>query len=487
MKQRVFIPEISRTYVVLLVLAVGLLALSFPGTAAEPANNMRETVNQTALDRYVAAPDSNYEYHLVNTVDGGNTKTYVLDMTSQSWRKPEEVDRTLWKHWVTIVVPAKVTSSTAMMFVGGGSNGGQPPKEAEMVYHMVAATTESIVAEVGMIPNQPLTFPDDGKPRKEDGIIAYTWDKFMRTGDDQWPLRLPMTKAVVRAMDTVQSFCATDEVGNHKVESFLVAGGSKRGWTTWTTAVVDKRVVAIVPAVIDLLNMVPSFEHHKAVYGFWAPAIWDYVARGVMEWLNTPEFAALMKIVEPYHYRDRLTMPKYIVNAGGDQFFLPDSSQFYINDLKGPTYLRYIPNVDHGLNQSAYEGLMAFYYSIVKGEPLPEYRWSFPDEQTIRVETPSKPTAVKLWQATNPEARDFRIESLGPAYAATELKDEGNGVFVGHVEKPEKGWTAFMVELTFPNGSGAPLILTSPIRITPNTLPFKYEGPQPPPKGYLSK
>ena len=45
--------------------------------------------------------------------------------------------------------------------------------------------------------------------------------------------------------------------------------------STWTTAAVDKRVVAIVPIVIDMLNIVPSFKHHFAAYGFWAPAVGD--------------------------------------------------------------------------------------------------------------------------------------------------------------------------------------------------------------------
>lgn len=64
----------------------------------------------------------------------------------------------------------------------------------------MATATKTVVAELRMIPNQPLVFTDDGKPRKEDSTIAYTWDNYMRTGDEKWPLRLPMTKAVVRAM-----------------------------------------------------------------------------------------------------------------------------------------------------------------------------------------------------------------------------------------------------------------------------------------------
>ena len=42
--------------------------------------------------------------------------------------------------------------------------------------------------------------------KSEDAIIAYTWDKYMRTGDERWPLRLPMTKSAVRGMDMDQAY-----------------------------------------------------------------------------------------------------------------------------------------------------------------------------------------------------------------------------------------------------------------------------------------
>lgn len=55
------------------------------------------------------------------------------------------------------------------------------------------------------IPNEPIVFVGDGKRRTEDAIIAYTWFKFLQnTSEPNWLLRLPMTKAVVKAMDTVQ-------------------------------------------------------------------------------------------------------------------------------------------------------------------------------------------------------------------------------------------------------------------------------------------
>ena len=42
-------------------------------------------------------------------------------------------------------------------------------------------------------------------------------------------------------------------------------------------------------------------------------------------------------------YKDRLTMPKYIVSALGDEFFLPDDSNYFLSDLQGVTYIRSEP------------------------------------------------------------------------------------------------------------------------------------------------
>ena len=64
-----------------------------------------------------------------------------------------------------------------------------------------------------MVPNQPLTFAGETRGRTEDAMIAYTWDKFLNGGDDNWPARLPMTKSAVRAMDTTTAFCATEQGG----------------------------------------------------------------------------------------------------------------------------------------------------------------------------------------------------------------------------------------------------------------------------------
>ena len=164
----------------------------------------------TALDKYVAAPDPNYSFHLVNRIPGQDQTTFILEMTSQAWLTTKEVDRPLWKHWVIIVKPDQVTSSKSLLFISGGANDGKQPKGADGNLVQMALETKSVVSELKMVPNQPLVFAGETEGRTEDSLIAYTWDKFLRTGDSKWPARLPMTKAAVRAMDTVAGFCAIE-------------------------------------------------------------------------------------------------------------------------------------------------------------------------------------------------------------------------------------------------------------------------------------
>ena len=91
----------------------------------------------------------------------------------------------------------------------------------------------------------------------------------------------------------------------------------------------------------------------------------------------------------------------------------------------------------------------------------------------MRVTAKDKPAEVKLWQATNPDARDFRMETLGPKWQSAMLDPEG-GSYVGKVAEPAKGWTAFFIELTFPSGKPEPFKFTTQVRVVPDVLPHKF-------------
>jgi PhoPQ-activated pathogenicity-related protein len=352
--------------------------------------------------------------------------------------------------------------------------------EIEEDFRLLATGTGSIVAVISAVPNQPLHFTDESIPRSEDEIIAYSWDKFLQGGDDYWPAQLPMVKSVVSCMDAVQAFTATSAGGNKTINDFVLTGGSKRGWTAWLAAAVDDRVIAIAPIVSDLLNMKRSFAHHWAAYGFWAEALSPYEELGIFEWFDKPQTTALLEIVDPLEYRDRLDIPKFIINAAGDDFFVSDSVQFYINELPGETYLRHVPNSDHYLTdtfEDVFNSMLPYYDAFLNLNPRPRFTWSIDPDGSIHVETTDTPKAVNLWQAHNPTTRDFRLTTIGPAWTSSVLIDTGGGFYLGTVSEPSNGWTAFFVELIyqspFQGADEYDYYFTTEMVVLPEMLPFE--------------
>lgn len=430
----------------------------------------------TALDHYLAKPDPNYKFtHYHSAVENGYI-THFLHMTSQQWRTQDEVDRVLWEHEMSVTVPLFLHSNsprTAILLINSGENGNTLDTEPSDAIGALATALGSVIAVVNQVPNQPLHFADElGRQRKEDEILAYSMDKFLATGDQEWPVHLAMTKAAVRAMDTVQAFMDSRW---REIDDFIVIGGSKRGWTTWLAAAVDPRVRAIVPASIDLLNLDQQFVHHWEAYGFYAPAVKDYVEFDLPCRSLTPEGQELLGIIDPYSYRERYTMPKLILNSAGDQFFVSDSSRFYYDELPGTKALRYSVNTDHAQSQDVGLAALSWLDNILDGKSGPDYSWSFQADGSIRVETVTPPKKVVLWQASNPIARDFRLETLGEAWAGKELQDDGNGVYVARVAPPAQGWTAYLVEMAYEEAAllETDQVYTTAVRVTPQTLPFK--------------
>ena len=443
-----------------------LAAAAAAGAARVPA---LAADGRTALDRFIAIPTPEYHFQLASTSISGGRRTRTYWMISQQWRTARDVDKPLWKHWLTITEPEHTTTDVCLLVISGGSSTDAPPAHVSSIITDVASQTGAAVAELRAVPNQPLRFTDETFARSEDDIIAYTWNKFLRTGDETWPLHLPMTKAAVRAMDTVTAVLP-------HVRRFIVGGASKRGWTTWLTAASDSRVIAIVPVVIDTLNVESNAEHAYRVYGFWPPALEPYDKMRIMQWIGTSQFEALMQIQDPYSYRDRITVPKLIVNATGDQYFTPDSSQFYFSGLEGEKYLRYVPNTDHSLKgaaRTAAETGKAFVDSIIGGTTRPQYDWQIQPDGTIAVQTTAKPAEARLWQAFNPNARDFRFQTIGAGFTSTDLHNNGALTYAAKLPQPSRGFAAYFIELTYLTPHNDRFTVTTGVHVTPDVLPHR--------------
>ena len=103
-----------------------------------------------------------YAWTVSKTLPTGPGATATLiDLTSQRWLTEKEVEQPLWKHWLVVVTPEKVTSDIGFLFIGGGRNDRNPPAAPAPWLVDAARDTGTVVAELRMVPNQPLVFTDD--------------------------------------------------------------------------------------------------------------------------------------------------------------------------------------------------------------------------------------------------------------------------------------------------------------------------------------
>ena len=438
------------------------------------------------LPEYLDVCQGDYSWDLVNvaTVPGSTSLLNQITLRTGAWRGANDVSGGVWEHQLGVIVPPTVLTDTALLFITGGDVNSLPETEL-VILAQLAEDARSVVAVLATVPNQPLTFVGESATRSEDAILAKSYGEYLTAfengaPDKTWPVLLPMTRAAVRAMDTIQEFLAS---GNNSIviRGFVVGGASKRGWTTWLTAASDERVRGIIPIVADVLNLDAQMAHHLRSYGFYSSALDDYVEEDVFDRLGTPQGQSLLGIVDPLSYIDALEMPKFIANSTGDQFFLPDSSEFYLDQLPGDNEIYFAPNTDHGLTSGALlrldEGtvnsIFAWYIGFVRGVTRPAFDYQFLDNRTVIVETSRTPTSITLWQATNQTARDFRLETFGPNWKSSVVTGANNR-YVVTLPTPAQGWTAWFVQATFPGPDPAldiPYGFSTPVKVTPDLYP----------------
>jgi PhoPQ-activated pathogenicity-related protein len=254
-------------------------------------------------------------------------------------------------------------------------------------------------------------------------------------------------------MDAVQAF--SKETLGHEITRFVVTGASKRGWTTWLTGAVDPRVEAIAPMVIDVLNMPVNLDYQVRVWTEYSLQIEDYVKLGIPQQVHSDTGKLLTSMIDPYSYRERLTMPKMIFIGTNDEYWPVDAIRHYLDGLPGENYIHYVPNAGHGLGDGvqAVKALSAFFGYTLSGEAYPACSWRITEnEQGLLLTaetTPDQLLAAMLWTADS-EDRDFRDES----WSSTDLAAAGQARIETRVDLPESGYRAFYLDLRYPGPNG---------------------------------
>src|SRR5919108_5194096 len=417
------------------------------------------TVGWADLEAYIRKPESEFGWKLKGRSENEHSgdRIYDLHLTSQNWQENR------WEHQLQVYQPRDAApNSTIFLWVTGGS--ARPPYISLGLE--LARKIRAPVAFLYHIPNQPLL----ENQLREDDLIAETFVRYLKTRDENWPLLFPMVKSVVKAMDVLQEFGRRE--WDKPVDSFIVSGASKRGWTTWLTAAVDQRVRAIAPVVIDTLNMREQMPRQLKAFGAYSTRLTPYTNRGLVPIPETPEGRRLLSMVDPWSYRDRLTLPKLIVNGTNDFYWATDALNLYWSELPGDKWVIYVPNAGHDLQRQdrsppdqltdLVNGLAAFSRYQISGQAMPNLKWkheSLNGRLRLTIEATPQPTGARLWVAENP-SQDFRAAK----WRGQALK-VSNGLVIGEVTPPEKAHVAFYGELDY-DIDGVKYHLSTQMRMT---------------------
>lgn len=348
------------------------------------------------LNGYVSKPHAEYRWTKESENQVGPVKVVTLKVRSQVWRGIP------WDHTVQIYVPTAMKhAKTALLLITGGN----PGLTETALGATLAPRLEAPLAVVYNTPNQPLF---EGK--KEDDLIAHTFEEYLKSGDDSWPLLFPMVRGATAAMDAVQEYSRKEMAA--PVQGFVVTGASKRGWTTWLTAAADKRVAGIAPMVFDNLNFNAQMPRQLELWGKYSEQIDDYSRRGLQQKMATPQGKQLVSLVDPWFYRKQLKMPKLIINGANDRYWSTDSTRIYWSELEGEKSLLSVPNSGHGLEDRGrvLNSLTAFFHSVATGRAMPRIEQKLGGKNgkvNVEVKTDAQPVEVRLWIARANDL-DFR-------------------------------------------------------------------------------
>ncbi len=409
--------KIRTLYLAMLFISPACLALSSPGEKYK-TTNLTHVISDYRMS--LAALPLDYSLLEKKQLPGVMLQRYSLN--SQAWSPQGVVSPERWQNGMDIYIPDSARENNALVIINNGSNNNgsgspvAPTNFSEEELIRIAVATRTVVISVSNVPNQVLSYQGVTTPLAEDDSVAYSRKLFI--GDAQKyqnaSLHIPMAASVSQAFRL-----AKKELAQHNITKFIVAGASKRGWAAWLTALSDPDVAAVVPFVMDLLDTKKSLEHMYQSYGKnWPVAFYPYYKQGVDQQIDTNEFASLMALEDPLTYLntdmgDRLKIDKYIINASGDDFYVPDNSHFYYDQLPGSKSLRVVPNSSHnGILSVAEQSLITFVNRFQEKQKLPEItekvKNSGEGKKELAVSFSEKPTTVLQWAARNPAARDFR-------------------------------------------------------------------------------
>ncbi len=325
---------------------------------------------------------------------------------------------------------------------------------------LAADATGTTVVMIYDLPNQPLW------KRRENGLLGYSLQQALKTGDVTWSLPFPMARAVKCSMDAVQSWSAKSKA---PIKKFVLVGFSKRALAAWLVAN-DPRVKALVSLAYNNLNLAGQARLQQRHWGAFSPRWTQMAGKDMGAKLLTAPVQKVLATWDPYSFRAQIGVPKLLVDATNSDYWTLDSPDAFADELRGPTNWLYLAGAGHTM-QGAVSTLLGssaqWIRRTLEHKPLANPTL-VASERKFELHAPGASGAT-LFYATSAN-RDFR----GAKWNQTTLRAGANSIWSEEkwlIPLPEPSNAKFLATFssaTYPNAGGAgTLQLSSRVAILP--------------------
>jgi PhoPQ-activated pathogenicity-related protein len=407
------------------------------------------TASQNTLAEWTQEVSDRFSISLVSQRPLIRGQVFIVTMTSQSWNGQ------LWRHRLFVYRPTNLdlSNASALMVLSSGRPLDDAPEDAEdhrfigelAMLIPAAETSGTLVAVLSNTLHQPMF---DGLI--ENDLLAHSFEQYLHEGIEEQPVVFPLVAAIRRAMDSLQHLAR--ERFAHTVEFFTLSGLSKRGWGAWLAAGVDLRVKAVVPVMMDFIDIPSQVRHQREVWGDISPKLKPFEDRQIFARLDTPRGQALLDWIDPIRWPRCREVAKLLISASNDEYWPFGSAARMMPRLAEESWHSMIANARHGsLDLDAINGaIFAMHLHAADVESLPSVGCEVTTTSAkLRfdplVESDHKPD-WRLWSATMPTA-DFR-EAIWSRAALGQSQ-------VAKIDTPTKGHLACFLESDFTGRAGA--------------------------------
>ncbi len=374
------------------------------------------------LSKFVTKSDSNYKFEVIEEKQGEGYKAYILDFTSQSWH-PEKTVPPVWRHWLTVIVPKQRVKDIGMLVLTNGfSTPETPMSEIPPYFISLAVSSKSVVAILEGFPRDKVGIyktPTQVTNLELPEFASWSLKQYFETHDPSWIVFCPLVKTVVRAMDATQDLLLKNLRSEIPLKEFVLCADTPY-FVPWLVPPVDNRVIGLISINTSSFHFEQQikrmFMDEIALPNFFA----EMDDAGLLPLLETEDGENLLKIIDPYYYRESLKIPKLVVSLNNNQWqdmiYLSEQT---VSEIPDPVYWLIYPQLQLSREyaflpqQTLYnfsspsrtnlriydfkDTIQVFYQRLLGQRNMPVFQWEFSQKGECRIKVSEDIIECRIW------------------------------------------------------------------------------------------